>query len=54
VFNASTGIRVEGGSEPKLSYYIIANEGIETLSGIGVVTNASSAKIEDDVILHYG
>ena len=54
VFNASTGIGVEGSSEPKLSYNIIANEGKETLSGTGVVINASSAKIEDNIILHYG
>ena len=52
VFNTSTGIGVEGGSQPKLSYNIIANECKETLSGTGVATNASSAKIEDNIIFH--
>jgi len=53
VFNANTGIGVEGGSESKLSYNIIANESKETLSGTGVINNASTAKIEDNIILNY-
>ena len=53
VFNASTGIGVEGASEPMLSYNIIANEDKETLFGTGLVTNASSAKMEDNIVVHY-